>query len=74
MCGRADDHFGPPAWGTLGELFGPLGWESDFSREEVRPTDQLRFVRRAAGGFDAPHGRWGWCLRACRWTRPNGTG
>lgn len=59
MCGRADDRFGPPAWGTLGELFGPLGWEQDVSRDEVRPTDPLRFVRRAQGGFEAPYGRWG---------------
>ncbi|GGO33777.1 SOS response-associated peptidase [Deinococcus humi] len=59
MCGRADDHFGPRAWGTLGELFGPLGWEPQIRRDEVRPTDPLRFVRRAQGGFEAPYGRWG---------------
>ncbi|QLG12162.1 SOS response-associated peptidase [Deinococcus sp. D7000] len=59
MCGRADDHFGPRAWGTLGELFGPLRWEPQIRRDEVRPTDPLRFVRRAQGGFEAPYGRWG---------------
>ncbi len=57
MCGRADDHFGPRNWRTLGELFGPLGWEPGFKRDEVRPTDQLRFVRRIT-----------WRLRGAVWT------
>ncbi|GGO37961.1 putative SOS response-associated peptidase YedK [Deinococcus humi] len=43
----------------MSELFGPLGWEPEHSRDEVRPTDQLRFVRRAVGGFEATYGRWG---------------
>ncbi|THF88376.1 SOS response-associated peptidase [Deinococcus sp. KSM4-11] len=59
MCGRADDNFGPIGWQTLSELFGPLRWSMEFMRDEVRPTHQLKFVRRAAGGFEAPYGRWG---------------
>lgn len=59
MCGRADDNFGPAAWEVLTHLFGPLGWELESMRAEVRPTDPLRFVRRAGQGYAAPYGRWG---------------
>ena len=59
MCGRADDAFGPAGWETLTTLFGPLRWELESRRDEVRPTDSIRFVRRAATGFEAPYGRWG---------------
>lgn len=59
MCGRADDNFGPLGWRRLGELFGPLGWALESMRDEIRPTDPIKFVRRAATGFEAPYGRWG---------------
>lgn len=59
MCGRADDNFGPAGWEVLTHLFGPLGWEMESLRDEVRPTDPIRFVRRAGQGYTAPYGRWG---------------
>ena len=59
MCGRADDNFGPLGWATLNDLFGRQGWEVEFRRDEIRPTDPIRFVRRAGEGFEVPTGRWG---------------
>lgn len=59
MCGRADDGFGPAGWEVLTQVFGDLGWAMASKRDEVRPTDLLRFVRRAGQGFEAPSGRWG---------------
>lgn len=59
MCGRADDNFGPAGWEVLTHVFGPLGWEMESMRDEVRPTDPIRFVRRRGRGYDAPYGRWG---------------
>ncbi|MFC3833396.1 SOS response-associated peptidase [Deinococcus rufus] len=59
MCGRADDHFGPLGWQVLNGLFGYQGWELESMRDEVRPTDPIRFVRRTGAGFEAPFGRWG---------------
>lgn len=60
MCGRADDDFGPAGWETLDWLFG-VGQRRPRRprRAEVRPTDPIMFIRPAAGGWDAPDGRWG---------------
>lgn len=58
MCGRADDDFGPAGWETLDWLFG-IGKPKRSRRAEVRPTDPIMFVRRAAVSWDAPEGRWG---------------
>ncbi len=43
---------------TLGKLLRPLGGEPQAWRDEVRPTDQLHFMRRAPTGFGASSGRW----------------
>lgn len=60
MCGRADDDFGPVGWDTLDWLFGLRRRRPHRPRRaEVRPTDQLMFMRRAGQGWDAPDGRWG---------------
>lgn len=48
-----------PGSQTLNAVFGHQGWELESMRDEVRPRDQIRFVRRAAEGFEAPDGRWG---------------
>lgn len=59
MCGRADDNFGPAGWDVLTRLSGSQRWELEPMRNEVRPTDPLRFVRRNGRGWDAQYGRWG---------------
>lgn len=48
MCGWTDDRFERT-----------LSWQVEVGHDEVRPMDQLRFVRRAPIGFDASSGRWG---------------
>lgn len=59
MCGLADDNLGPACWDVITRLFGPLDWGGHPRRDEVRPTDQLQFVRHTEEGYSAATGRLG---------------